>query len=186
MASYIVGRKQNCPACGRKADIYVDFSVELRPLTNIPVISKCSLLYCVYCALPFANEEISVKIRKENNGFGIMTFKADKENVNRIRFMIYNLDYPQRKERDYIKSQILKFNERRNTISKIPSSIVTICTKTDQEIKDFIIVENKNDEDKENNILLYSDSLARELLSAAYLENRHLQGVYNGKSIFIR
>lgn len=186
MASYIANRKQNCPLCGRKAKAYVDFSVELRPLTSIPVISRCSLLYCVYCALPFANEEIRAKIRKENDGFGIMTFKEDSENVNRTRFMIYNLDCPQCKENDYIKVQSMKFKERRNAISQIPSAIVTICAETDMGIKDFIIVEDKNEENKEKGILLYTDDLARELLSAAYLENRHLKGMYEGKTIFIR
>lgn len=186
MASYIVDRKQNCPACGRKTDIYVDFFVELRPLTKIPVVSKCNLLYCVYCALPFANDEVSAKIRNENNGFGIMTFKANPENVNRMRFMIYNLDYPQYEESDYIKKQFLQFQKRKNRISWISSAIVTICVETNTGAKDYVIVEDKYEERRENNVLLYSDDFARELLSAAYLENRHLKGIYKGKSIFIR
>ena len=92
MASYIAGRKQNCPICGRKTEMYVDFDVELRPLTVVPMVSTCSLLYCVYCAIPFSNEEISEKIRKDNNGFCLMTFSENKEDVNETRFMIYNLD----------------------------------------------------------------------------------------------
>ena len=79
LASYTANRTQNCPICGRKTEMYTDFAVELRPLTTPPVISMCGLLYCVYCALPFVNDEIIKKIRADNDGFGIMTFKEDKK-----------------------------------------------------------------------------------------------------------
>lgn len=186
MASYIAGRKQNCPICGRKTEMYVDFDVELRPLTVVPMVSTCSLLYCVYCAIPFSNEEISEKIRKDNNGFCLMTFSENKEDVNETRFMIYNLDASETEKKNYIKNQIVKFKNLQRKMSNISSAIVSICADVSNESYEFIIVEDKNDENKNDNILLYTNDFAIELLSSSYIQDRHLCGLYNNQPVVIR
>lgn len=185
VASYIAGRKQNCPVCGRKSEIYVDFSVELRPLTITPVVSTCRLLYCVYCALPFTNEEISKKIREANNGFGIMTFRENKNDVNETRFMVYNLDSSESEKKAYIENQLVKFKNLQRKMFNISSAIVSICADIGNESYEFIIVEDKNEENKNDHVLFYTDDLAIELLSSSYICDHHLHGLYNNQSVVI-
>ena len=185
LASYTANRTQDCPICGRKTEMYTDFAVELRPLTTPPVISTCSLLYCVYCALPFANDEISKKIRADNDGFGIMTFKEDKKDVNGTRFMIYNLNASEYEKRIYVENALAKFKNLRNKMSKISSTIVSICADIGNDSYEFIVVEDKNKENKKDNVLLYTNDLAVELLSSLYIEGRHLSGFYNNQPIAI-
>lgn len=185
LASYTANRTQNCPICGRKTEMYTDFAVELRPLTTPPVISMCGLLYCVYCALPFVNDEIIKKIRADNDGFGIMTFKEDKKDVNGTRFMIYNLNASEYEKRVYVENELAKFKNLRNKMSKISSAIVSICADIGNDSYEFIVVEDKNEENKKDNVLLYTNNFAVELLSSSYIEERHLSGFYNNLPVTI-
>lgn len=185
-ASYIVGRKCNCPICERRANTYIDALVELRPLMKIPVISRCELLYCLYCELPFINDEIAKKIREDNNGFSVMEFKAEQKNVNGTRLMVYNLDLTKSYEKDYSMSQLSQFRKHKKRLRQVESALCMICVDVENEPRDVIIVGDEKDQNAEKDVFFYASEEARVLLSAIWIKKKYLRDVYKNRKIIIR
>ena len=80
-----------------------------------------------------------------------------------------------------------KHQEKKRRLEAVKSSVVMICidfNKTAQK-EEFIIVMEKDESNPEKNILHYTSIEARELLSAAFEEQKKWKGTLNEKDFFI-
>ena len=84
------------------------------------------------------------------------------------------------RRREYYREIIEKANER---LSEKDSACMVVFVKLeDKTIIQFVVVNNKNDEDIINNIYHYTSQDCREILSAAFETKKNRRGTLNGKN----
>ncbi len=161
-----------CPQCSGKLEQYhALIPVEKKMKADVPG------LWCRKCDKLYVKDGSSIrKLLKDNSLAKGYTLDGEElwNYTNRKRKI------KQKNKRKKKMNQI--FKARLKKLSEIPSSEVMICVHfEDKSYSDYIIVSNTND-CISNEIIHYSSEMGRELISAAYAEQRESSGTINGKN----
>ena len=169
-----------CPKCSDT--LRKDYT--LIPISNNWNVKKygkyCYTCKCLYINYP--NEIVRfLKDRPMAKGFTLdgkelWCYSALKEQERKQKREKKIIEKRQKQNRFFLQ-------KARKRLSGINSACMIIAVRfEDKTIGEFVVVNNKNDEDITNNIYYYASQDCREILSAAFEIKRNHRGTLNGKS----
>ncbi len=162
-----------CPTCFTTlcgGATYIPISEKRQAKTPGLLCKKCQCLY-------IWNKKAIYEILRDN--LYADDFTLDGENPWRVTQRLR-----QKRKEEERKQQ---FQKKIASLREIKFAVVMICIKfaDSKAVENFIIVSQKKASNSENKILHYASVEAREILSAAFKEERRRNGVYDGKAFSI-
>lgn len=163
----------NCPGCS--SELKKDFT--LIPVSQDKRV-KVNGLLCPHCKCLYTTEAYSVRLIMRGNEFS-KEFTLDGKELQNDSFVKkrqqHEIELKQRRREWY--------QDKKRLLNEIPSSEVLISIQySNGARKGIIIVKLQCDENNTDNIYHYASEFGREVLSAAFAEERKREGFYNGKT----
>lgn len=161
--------RQTCPKCSSAlADDYTLLPISEQ--TNAKINGQC----CRNCGIIYVEKDLKPELNKlmRDNPLSKGFTLDDRELWNASAVEKEQVQREKRKQR---------LAEQKQRLRNIPHAVVVICTKEQGIIREYVIT-NGNAIPNESNVFYYKSPIARELLSAAFAEQKEKKGVLCGKN----
>ena len=157
---------QKCPNCN--STLCSDYT--LLPLTDDQNAKICGML-CRRCRTIYVSENPELyKVMRDNPLSKGFTLNGQE---------LWNASVVE-KEQTLKEDRKQRWIERKRILQEIPSAVVMICTKSQEKTEEYIIT-TQNASSSCGNSFWYGSTEGRELLSAAFAEQREKKGILYGK-----